>query len=62
MGAPVFTMPRAYHASGTLRAALNLLRRQGAAVVGATVLIELSALGGRAHWPRDVPLHAELTF
>lgn len=47
---------------GTLRAALNLLRRQGAAVVGATVLIELSALDGRAHWPRDVPLHAELTF
>ena len=47
---------------GTLRAASNLLRRQGAEVAGAAVLIELAALEGRARWPQDVPLRAVLNF
>ena len=45
---------------GTLRAALQLLRRQGAETVGAAVLIELRGLDGRAGWPADVPLRSTL--
>ena len=47
---------------GTLRAARSLLQRTGARLLGATVLVELEALGGRRHWDADVPLHAVLRF
>ncbi len=40
---------------GTLLAAAQLLRGIGAELVGATVLIELEALGGRARW-KTLPL------
>lgn len=45
---------------GTLAAAARLLRRQGAALVGAAVLIELVALRGRERWDADVPLRVLL--
>jgi adenine phosphoribosyltransferase len=47
---------------GTLAAAAALLRRLDVEVVGAAVLIELDALGGRARWPLDAPLHAVLRY
>ena len=61
-GARVLLVDDVLASGGTLRAALNLLRRQGASVVGAGVLIELVALNGRANWLQDVPLRAVLTF
>jgi adenine phosphoribosyltransferase len=47
---------------GTLSAAITLLRRQGATVVGADVLVELVPLGGRDRWEHDVPLRAALVM
>jgi adenine phosphoribosyltransferase len=45
---------------GTLWASAKLAAMAGARVVGATVLIELPALGGRAKLPEIDPLHAVL--
>jgi adenine phosphoribosyltransferase len=47
---------------GTLAAARELVGKLGANLVGASVLIELDALGGRSRWPVDVPLHALLHY
>lgn len=47
---------------GTLLAARALLERAGAALVGATVLVELEALGGRARWNAATPLEASLRY
>lgn len=47
---------------GTLRAARSLVARLGAQVVGASVLIELAALPGRARWGDGAPLHALLAY
>jgi len=47
---------------GTLAAARELVERLGAALVGASVLIELEALGGRRRWPGDAPVHALLRY
>ena len=47
---------------GTLLAARSLMRRQGAEVVGAAVLFEMLALGGRAHWDEAVPLLAAAAY
>ena len=47
---------------GTLAAARGLADQLQAQVVGATVLIELAALGGRARWNGDAPLHAALVM
>jgi adenine phosphoribosyltransferase len=47
---------------GTLGAARNLLGQLGAELVGASVVIELLALQGRALWPQHVPLHAILHY
>jgi adenine phosphoribosyltransferase len=46
---------------GTLVACARLMRSLGAQVVGATVLIELPALGGRKALP-DVPVHAPIAY
>ncbi len=43
---------------GTLAAAAQLVTRAAALPVGAAVAVELGALGGRARWPCDAPLHA----
>ncbi|UYV11547.1 MAG: adenine phosphoribosyltransferase [Phycisphaera sp.] len=45
---------------GTLRASAELTAMAGARVIGATVLIELAALAGRAKLPSIDPLHAVL--
>ncbi|AWV08111.1 adenine phosphoribosyltransferase [Marilutibacter maris] len=47
---------------GTLAAAHELVTRLGGLTVGAGVVIELSALGGRARWPRELPLRALLDY
>ncbi|NYZ62149.1 adenine phosphoribosyltransferase [Luteimonas deserti] len=59
-GAPVVLVDDVLATGGTLLAALALLRAQGADVLGAAVLVELSALDARARWPQGVPLHAAL--
>lgn len=45
---------------GTLVAGRRLLEQVGAQVMGASVVIEIDALAGRARWPHGVPLHALL--
>ena len=47
---------------GTLLAARALLERAGATLVGATVLVELEGLGGRARWDPPAPLEASLRY
>jgi adenine phosphoribosyltransferase len=47
---------------GTLAAAAALVRRLGADLLGAGVVIELPALGGRARWTAPAPLHALLAY
>ena len=47
---------------GTLLAARALLDRIGATTVGAGVLVEIAALGGRARWPDATPLLATLRY
>lgn len=47
---------------GTLQASAQLARMAGADILGATVLIELQALGGRAKLDRIEPLHCVLKF
>jgi adenine phosphoribosyltransferase len=45
---------------GTLAAAAALIEQSAAHLVGAAVVIEICALGGRARWNRAAPLHAVL--
>ncbi|GAA3914544.1 adenine phosphoribosyltransferase [Luteimonas lutimaris] len=59
-GARVLLVDDVLATGGTLRAALALARQQGAIVVGAAVLLEISALEGRARWEPDVALEATL--
>ena len=47
---------------GTLAAARGLLDKLAADIVGATVLIEIAGLGGRARWGDSAPLHALLRY
>lgn len=47
---------------GTLAAARALVEQLGARPLGASVLIELTALPGRARWGETLPLHALLHF
>jgi adenine phosphoribosyltransferase len=47
---------------GTLSAARNLLGQLGAELVGASVVIELLALQGRALWPVELPLRSVLHY
>ena len=47
---------------GTVAAARALVEKLGARLVGASVVIELAALQGRARWHDDVPLHALVRY
>lgn len=47
---------------GTLLAAARLVQALGAELVGAAVLVELQALGGRARWTVPAALHATLRY
>lgn len=59
-GARVLLVDDVLATGGTLDAGRRLLEQAGAVVVGASVVIEIDALGGRARWPDAVPLHALL--
>lgn len=61
-GARVLIVDDVLATGGTLAAARTLLERLGAHVLGASVLIELTALSGRARWGDEVPLHALLHY
>jgi adenine phosphoribosyltransferase len=47
---------------GTLAAAAALAGLLGAELVGASVVVELTALQGRARWLHDTPLHSLLRY
>ena len=57
-GARVVLVDDVLATGGTLDAARALVERIDATIVGAGVLIELAALGGRARWNGTAPLHA----
>ena len=59
-GARVLIVDDVLATGGTLVATRLLAERLGAEVVGASVLIELGFLGGRARWSGDAPLRAAL--
>ncbi|GAB3316952.1 adenine phosphoribosyltransferase [Luteimonas notoginsengisoli] len=61
-GARVLIVDDVLATGGTLRAALALARRQGALVVGAAVLLEIAALGGRADWDDAVALEVTVGY
>ena len=60
-GARVLVVDDVLATGGTLCAATALLRRQGASVIGAGVLVELAFLHGRGRWDDPTPLHAAWT-
>ncbi len=60
VGARVLLVDDVLATGGTLQAARALAERAEAQVIGAAVLIELVALGGRERWRGDAPLHAAL--
>ena len=61
-GAKVLLVDDVLATGGTLVAALDLLRRQGAEVAGAAVLFEMRALGGRERWADGTPLLAAAAY
>ena len=61
-GARVLLVDDVLATGGTLAAARALAERLQAEVVGASVLIELGFLDGRARWNGSAPLHAALTL
>jgi adenine phosphoribosyltransferase len=61
-GARVLLIDDLLATGGTLNAARQLLAALNARVVAASVVIELSFLGGRARWPADIPLHALIAY
>lgn len=61
-GASVLLVDDVLATGGTLAAALALARGVQARVIGASVLVELAALGGRARWDDATPLRAAWTI
>jgi adenine phosphoribosyltransferase len=59
-GARVLLVDDVLATGGTLDAARALAEQLQVRIVGATVLIELTALGGRSRWNGTAPLHAAL--
>src|SRR5690606_34335778 len=61
-GARVLVLDDVLATGGTLRAATALVRRLGAQVCGADVLVELAALLGRGQWDDPAPLRSALVL
>lgn len=61
-GARVLLVDDVLATGGTLDAARALVERLDARIVGAAVLIELVALGGRSRWNGTAPLEATLVI
>ena len=61
-GARVLVVDDVLATGGTLKAALALVRQQGAEVLGAVVLLELGFLGARQRWDDPAPLLAAAVF
>jgi adenine phosphoribosyltransferase len=61
-GAEVVLVDDVLATGGTLAAAARLVQRGGGRLLGASVLIELVALGGRARCGEAAPLHAVLNY
>ena len=61
-GARILLVDDVLATGGTLAATLALARQQGAFVVGASVLVEITALDGRARWDADLPLEAAVRY
>lgn len=61
-GAGVLIVDDVLATGGTLAAAAELVEGIGARLVGAGVLVELTALGGRGRWGRSEPLLATLSY
>ena len=59
-GARVLIVDDVLATGGTLAAALELARRQGARVVGASLLLEVPGLGGRERWDPELPIDVPL--
>lgn len=59
-GARVLLVDDVLATGGTLDAARALVEQLDARIVGAAVLIELAALGGRSRWNGAAPLEATL--
>ena len=57
-GARVIVVDDVLATGGTLNAALALVERQGARIVGTGVLVELGFLEARTGWTHPAPLHA----
>ncbi len=61
-GARVLLVDDVLATGGTLQAAADLVERSGARLVGAGVVIELTALGGRSRWAERGLLHSLLRY
>lgn len=61
-GARVIVIDDVLATGGTLKAAVQLVERQGALVVGTGVLVELAFLDARATWSHAAPLHAAAIY
>jgi adenine phosphoribosyltransferase len=61
-GARVLLVDDVLATGGTLRAAAELVEGSGAELVGAVVVIELTALDGRSRWAERGPLHSVLRY
>lgn len=61
-GARVLLVDDVLATGGTLSAAVSLLEKGGANIVGAALVVELAALGGRSRWNSAAPLHTLITF
>ncbi|MBS0229868.1 MAG: adenine phosphoribosyltransferase [Proteobacteria bacterium] len=61
-GARVILVDDVLATGGTLAAARTLAERMQVDVIGASVLLELGFLAGRARWEAAIPLHAALVL
>lgn len=61
-GARVIVIDDVLATGGTLKAAVQLVERQGAVVIGTGVLVELGFLAARTAWNHPAPLHAAAVY